>query len=363
MKKRVFVLIIFFPFACMSINQEKKPSTSCMSINQEKKPSTSPMKKTLSESSLGAVSFSSDGKTLALGGGDFRGPGELFVFDVASGKKLAHRKDHARAIWSVHFSPDGRFLATGGGVGQIMIYDAHNYNLVKKLEVDANYTFGLSFSPDGKKLAAVGTGGFVAVWEIPTFEKNFFRESVSKGRCIHNLTFSKDGTILIVPGREEVQFFNPRTGAEIKRWKFDQCTMCTALHEERLAVAFCDSQATGDPVLTSMGWVRVLFPGVIKVMDLHSGQVKTVCKGHSNSILRLSFHPSGKTIISGSTDNTIRIWDAENGLMKQCFNGHKTPVRSIAVSRDGKFLASVSDDSILKLWDFDRNKEIPVCFE
>lgn len=36
--------------------------------------------------------------------------------------------------------------------------------------------------------------------------------------------------------------------------------------------------------------------------------------GHNGSINTLLFYPSGKYIISGSSDNTIKVWDLESNL-------------------------------------------------
>ncbi|MFM6843266.1 MAG: WD40 repeat domain-containing protein [Dolichospermum sp.] len=68
--------------------------------------------------------------------------------------------------------------------------------------------------------------------------------------------------------------------------------------------------------------------------------------------------PDGKTVISGSDDQTIKIWDLGTGEEKLTFKGHSNSVNAIAVTPDGQTLISGSRDNTIKIWDLTTGNEI-----
>ena len=74
-------------------------------------------------------------------------------------------------------------------------------------------------------------------------------------------------------------------------------------------------------------------------------------KGHAEAVVSIAFSPDGKTLASGSFDNTIRLWDMSTGTHKRTLTGHTEGVSSISFSPDGQILASGSLDRTIRLWD------------
>ena len=81
--------------------------------------------------------------------------------------------------------------------------------------------------------------------------------------------------------------------------------------------------------------------------------------GHSSSVSSVAFSPDGKTIASGSWDNTIILWNMGTRQPSGSpLSGHSDAVSSVTFSPDGKMLASGSWDKTIILWDVGKHKPI-----
>src|SRR5260221_398667 len=99
-----------------------------------------------------SVAFSPDGRTLASAGG--LDP-TIKLWDGAAGKEHATHKGHTEAVKSVAFSPDGKTLASGSRDHTIRLWDVATGKERAALGLLTSVS-SVAFSPDGKTLA---TGG------------------------------------------------------------------------------------------------------------------------------------------------------------------------------------------------------------
>jgi len=121
----------------------------------------------------------------------------IILYDLSTGQEITRLKDNIPVgLSSLEFSPDGRFLATGGDYA-VFLWNLEKRELVGKsylpdkpdeLEID-----DITFSPDSKKLAA-STRWDLAVWDTETMQPlNGVANTFSGG----NIQFSPDGNWLL----------------------------------------------------------------------------------------------------------------------------------------------------------------------
>ena len=89
----------------------------------------------------------------------------------------------------------------------------------------------------------------------------------------------------------------------------------------------------------------------VRIWNVNTEQLLHTLTGHTNEVLSVAFSPDGNTLVSASWDGTIRLWNPRNGKLKRTLTEHKGGVGSVAFSPDGQTLASGSADQTVRLWD------------
>jgi WD40 repeat protein len=90
------------------------------------------------------------------------------------------------------------------------------------------------------------------------------------------------------------------------------------------------------------------YDNTVRLWNLKGELLKTL-SGHSSTVRSVAFTPDGKTLATGSYDNTVRLWNLKGELLKT-LSGHSSTVRSVAFTPDGKTLATGSYDNTVRLW-------------
>src|SRR5262249_18693395 len=215
------------------------------------------------------------------------------------------------------FSPDGKFLASRGGLdGMIRLWDPKTGNVLHTLagltSVNPwrfNRTAGLAFTPDSKTLAA-GDKNAIRIWDAATGkEKEGWKAHLS---CV-SLALSRDGTLLASGGidgkdKNSIRIWDVKAGKELRR--------CKLLKDEPpIHLAFSPK---GDKL------AAVVEEDDMHLYDVASGKPLPRLKHYWAS--RVAYAPDGKALAS-CRGRTIRLWDPATGQeLFTRFAGHRSGI-------------------------------------
>ena len=151
--------------------------------------------------------FSRDERLLCALTGPIRTGRTVLVWDVASGKELARYQPHRDEVEDLDFSPDGTVLATASLDNTSKLFDLrarHEITLPGQLMS----SYSVCFSPDGRRLAT-GTGlghdgiSEILIWDLETRREVLVlkaRDPGSRERCYQRVRFHTSGDSLLFVG-------------------------------------------------------------------------------------------------------------------------------------------------------------------
>jgi len=302
---------------------------------------------------------------------------------------------HTMAINSVAFSPDGRWLASGGKDNTIKIWETATGNVLRTIYGHSSSVNGLAVSPDGKLLAS-GSGDLLDKRDIEIFVKGGVIRGtedytariwdVQTGRELkvlrgHELpvgavAFSADGRSLISASPDSVRVWDVETGSESrtlktaydKSWKAN--SFLTALDfggskkGKQLAERVRSFRGSTSKMSVSLNGQLVAIGLQDKDVALYDALAGRESRGLPFRVTpeaensSLAFSPDARLVAYGRTSDIVTVQDVAGGreVYKLQTGVSKSPQR-MAFSPDGRFLVTsidtgaVNTSDILKLWD------------
>src|SRR5579883_2324935 len=249
-----------------------------------------------------------------------------------------NRLRHAAWISSAAYSPDGKFLASGGADERVRVWDAEtgkelrHYHLVRKGQ-GAMPINGVAFSPNGKLLAAVGWGTAPCLWDV------------ASGKALPGVLDNERYVVFSPDSRTVVTGSMPNHGVHLLELQTNQSRGISVGLETIHAVAFSPD---GKMLAGADSKNRVSLWDAVSLKELRC------LRGHENEVCSLDFSPDGKQIVTGGMDKTIRLWDVAAGKEIRRIQAPSL-VDGVRYSPDGKMIAARSDGRII-LWNAQSGK-------
>jgi len=287
------------------------------------------------------LAFSPDGRFLASGGWYEQSLGSSYgaieIWDVATGKPVHEFSEIRDTIYSLAYSPDGRYLAAGeDSFGNIDIWDMSTYrkfrSIPKANTIDTS--MAVSLSSDGRYLAAGASD--IRLWDFATGK---LLNEFSGSGYILSLAFSPGGTYLAAGTTSQtVELWDVETGKALPT--------LTGLSGYVDSVAFSPDS---HHLAAGGGDLSV---AVLQLWDLMSAKDVRALSGHRGVVKTVTFSPDGHSLASAGLDGMIRISVADTVKQARSFV-RKTvlteSVNALAFSPDGHYLA-VGDGDFVSLW-------------
>ena len=291
---------------------------------------------------VSALAFSRDGSCLAAGRQD-RG---LTVWDVSTGRILAHYTDQAGPIVFVEFCLDGKALVGWEGTDALWTRTLDQPGSRRLLPGVEDQINSVCLSSDGRLLAAAVRNHPVIVWNLSTGTAE--RSYLANNRSVEQVEFTSDNRSLIL-----------RCKDRLRVWRFrdtpDQPRPLAGHEKEAWALAFSpELDPAHRPILASGSDDHT-----IKLWDVDSERELLTLSGHSQTVTSLAFFHSDDRLVSVSLDGKVILWDltrnGPDGLLIQAssriLHAYDDSLRAVSVSSDDHHLAVAGTSGLIHILD------------
>src|SRR5262245_29345835 len=188
---------------------------------------------------------------------------------------VATFKGHTEPVYSVTFTPDGKYLATGSFDNTIKLWDVTSGKEAKTYGGPNGHqkmVMCVAISPDGQLLASGSIDNNLKVWDIPLTAPS---KILPATEAVQAVALSPDGTKLAFGSKDgQVKLVNAADGKELFKLE-------------------------GHPPMP------------------------VLMKGGVEGITSVAFSPNGQTLASSGADKTLRIWNVANGQLACAVRAHR----------------------------------------
>jgi WD40 repeat protein len=265
------------------------------------------------------------------------------IWEASSGEEASILQGHQERIACLEFHPDGELLASASLDKTVRIWNWRTGKLVSVIEDHTEPVTGLSYSPDGLLLATGSWDKSAVIRDAKSGRARY--KLVGHTLPVTKVAFSRDGKYVATLGSvanlvrrplpSEVKLWDSATGKEITEF------------QGRFPAIFClDFSLDGKSLIIggSPGlWTRSAKTGK-QLSPRMRDDVQAITLG-------MAFSPSGKRLVSASSNKILKVWDTVTGYETLVLRGHTDWVWDVAFSKDGNRIASASSDGTLRIWD------------
>ncbi len=252
----------------------------------------------------------------AAGGGDPKQAPASLVGVL--GEVLPH---HAAAILALAYSPDGKWLASGGADQTVHLRDASTGDTKRVLAGHTGPVVAVAFSKDSKSVVSASHDGTLKLWPVETAgEPKTVPADIG---AILSMAASPDGRFVAAAGK----------GRAIKLWAWGQWDQPSTITAPQAMVRALAISPDGNLLAAASGEGKESCVGISLTSDGSLKKTWLVPPGATPYVVGLGFHRDGKWL-AGVADG-VRLWDIEAGK-EVAYAGGSGSFNCLAMHPDGK---------------------------
>ncbi len=308
----------------------------------------------IDDETIHCIALSPNSQRIAMGSES----GNLTVWDINQWEKLYTKSAHGK--WQINetvFSPDGKYVLTGGEEGIVKMWESSTGDFVHSYRVRDKVVSDLVFSPDGSKiLAGYERSGKAYLWD--TWSEKLIRTFQSNSGMKKAVAFMPDGENMLLTASD---YSVSLIGIDEKQTLEDFIDGGTEYTGHKREIFDLDISADGKMLVSGSN------DGTAKVWDLATGrEIQSIGKefqrviveprrySTSRTIFFTEFIDDGKQLILGDHNGTIRIWDVKQQEESFRLDDHISPITEWAINPTHSEALIGCSDGTVKLQDLQR---------
>jgi WD40 repeat protein len=246
---------------------------------------------------------------------------------------------HEFTIWTLSFTPDGRYIISGGQDATVRVWDLHSGSQIHTLIGHRGAVYGISVMADGSRFVSVADRDLaVRIWDIEAGEP--ISALAPNSAHVNAVTSSPDNRYVVTGGDD----------GKARIWDIDSGVLLRVLDHARSIYSLTISPDGRHLVIGSKTLAGTHEKGLIWVWDFELGILLHTLEGHYGHVTSIAMTADSRYILSGGQDGAVRLWDLETGTLLYSMAGHEGPVLNVTVTPDGRHIISGSSDNTLRLW-------------